>query len=98
MEKYTKMSKAVAEWQSGKISIAELCDKYNCTDNSFYYWRSKLQKQNTTAPQFIPINIPNKSEPVNSPTPIKIVYPNKVCILLEDYNNIDLIGHLVKLV
>lgn len=93
-----QMFSIVEQYLKGGQIIKDICQQYNITRQSFYYWFKKykeLHPGNSSENKFIPVKIITPSER-KSPC-ITIVYPNKVSITIQENSDVQFIKSLVTL-
>jgi len=90
-----KMFDIIQEWQTQKLSRAEVCRKHNISKSQFFYWLYKFQNTKNPEEKFIPVEI-TKTE--NSSARVRILYPNRVTVIVEDAGDLNFIKKLINLV
>ena len=89
-----KMFGIIQEWQTEKLSRAEICRKHNISKSQFFYWLYKYQKTKTPEEKFVPIEI---IKPEKTLSQIRILYPNQVTVIVENICDLNLIKQLINL-
>jgi transposase-like protein len=90
-----KMYGIIQEWQTQKLTKAEICQRHNISKSQFFYWLCKFRKTHNREEKFIPLEI---TAPVNLAQTIRILYPNQVTVIIENAGDVSMIKQLINII
>jgi len=94
MSKKSEMFALIAEWESSGLDRSSFCELHDIKVSKFSYWRTcykKSQSSSSNTANFI------KLQP-SLGSPIEIIYPNGVKVVLPSGNDTATISALIQLI